>query len=465
MKPGSRIGCLWLASSDPAADQTLLEIAERFSPRIQYAPGLVYLDLARPADESWILERLREETTARHLAVQIALGANKVVARLAARVACEAPSLVPEGKEAAFLSSLPLSFLEPSEALAGTWQRWGLKTLGDLARLPARRMLTHLGVEGLALHQRARGIDTEPFVPYVRTPVFVEKAELEWPVVELEPFLAQARPLLERLMAQLAFSGMACLRLRSPTRELRTLLPLLQSQLAAKPPAAPVIGLLLLAHPDVPPQAQLSLFGPPALSPAQLSTTLAQLAVLVGSDRPVHQWSTQSSGQSRQFESMGGRDRPVHQWSTQSSGQSRQFESMGGRDRLGAPQPTDGYCPERWAVRDFQPPPPPWLSPEKDRTVPAWVAIRVLRPAVPLRVALADQWPWQPLRIQASGMPWVSIHGTVHMSSGPWRMEERWWSEAPVQRDYWDVELAGRGLYRIFQDTRSGQWYADGMYD
>ena len=48
---------------------------------------------------------------------------------------------------------------------------------------------------------------------------------------------------------------------------------------------------------------------------------------------------------------------------------------------------------------------------------------------------------------------------------GPWRLEEDWWSETPADRDYWDVELTNGGLYRLFQDRRTGNWYADGIYD
>jgi hypothetical protein len=53
----------------------------------------------------------------------------------------------------------------------------------------------------------------------------------------------------------------------------------------------------------------------------------------------------------------------------------------------------------------------------------------------------------------------------VRVASGPWGLEEEWWSEQPVARDYWDVELAAGGLYRIYRDRASGEWYADGIYD
>jgi protein ImuB len=53
----------------------------------------------------------------------------------------------------------------------------------------------------------------------------------------------------------------------------------------------------------------------------------------------------------------------------------------------------------------------------------------------------------------------------VRVAAGPWSIEEGWWRGEPVERDYWDVELSGGGLYRIYRDRRTGDWFADGMYD
>jgi hypothetical protein len=44
-------------------------------------------------------------------------------------------------------------------------------------------------------------------------------------------------------------------------------------------------------------------------------------------------------------------------------------------------------------------------------------------------------------------------------------VEEAWWTEAPLARDYWDIELSGGGLYRVFRDAEKGDWFADGVYD
>jgi hypothetical protein len=57
------------------------------------------------------------------------------------------------------------------------------------------------------------------------------------------------------------------------------------------------------------------------------------------------------------------------------------------------------------------------------------------------------------------------VEGKVKVASGPWGLEEEWWADDPVGRDYWDIEIAGRGLYRIYRERATGIWYADGIYD
>jgi protein ImuB len=51
------------------------------------------------------------------------------------------------------------------------------------------------------------------------------------------------------------------------------------------------------------------------------------------------------------------------------------------------------------------------------------------------------------------------------VAAGPWRLEEGWWTGEPADRDYWDVELEGGGLYRLYRDRVAGEWFADGIYD
>ncbi|MEE8137686.1 MAG: DNA polymerase Y family protein [Thermoanaerobaculia bacterium] len=438
------------------AQQSLLEVAESFSPRIEDAgEGVVYLEL------DGLERQFPGQQPERDLGHALTVAADKASlpawvgiasSKLAARVAAEqpgSPTIVPTGKEAAFLAPLPLARLSPEAEVLETLNRWGIRSVGELARLPKNEVASRLGDAGRRLHEKARGMDPHPLVPYQPPPVFEEGLELEWPLVALEPFLFVGRAALGRLCRRLEARGLACARLEltlrlesggrheralelpAPTREAKTLLTLVRLDLEQTPPGAPVTGFLFLAHPDRPREAQLSLFGPAAVSPDRLATTLARLFALLGPGR------------------------------------------------VGSPRTADGHRPERTALVEYAPPPPPKIRPEPQQGR-GLLAVRVLRPPVPLEVltepfragerngATVDGTapPREILSIAGEATAKrPRLQGRVKVASGPWTLEEEWWSESPAERDYWDVELTDGGLYRIFRERRTGEWFADGIYD
>jgi protein ImuB len=194
--------------------------------------------------------------------------------------------------------------------------------------------------------------------------------------------------------------------------------------LEANPPGAPVAGFTFLAYPDRPREAQLTLYGPAALSPDKLASTLARLFALLGPGR------------------------------------------------VGSPRTVDGHRPERFALVEYTPPPPPEVRREP-RTGRGLLAVRVLRPPIELEVLTAggpEGDPTLPPReikplVQDDTAKRPKIEGTVKVASGPWGLEEEWWADSPAARDYWDVELAGSGIYRLYRDRATATWYADGIYD
>ena len=123
--------------------------------------------------------------------------------------------------------------------------------------------------------------------------------------------------------------------------------------------------------------------------------------------------------------------------------------------RPGMPATVDGHLPERYAVGDFTPPPPPDT---RKRPLPArgLLAPRVLRPPVAVDVIMRDD------RIAALA---GDIAGDVRLASGPWEIESGWWSESPHARRYWDVELEKGGVYRVYQSSVSNDWFVDARYD
>ena len=454
------------AECERAAEEALLEVAESFSPRVEDAgDGVVYVELdghakirRQEAGGGRQGEGDREQEATKELGRDMIRAAEKAglparaglaASKLSARVAAglpESPTVVPEGEEARFLAPLPLEKLAPQLEIAATLDRWGLSTIGELAKLPEGEVASRLGEIGRALHMSARGIDPAPLEPWVPPPSFTEGMDLEWPLASLEPFLFLAHAALERLLTRLESRALSCTRLDvglkldpdghdarsialpAPTRDAKTLLTLVRLELEARPPGAPVAGFSFAAHPDSPRRAQLSLFGPAALSPDRLATTIARLAALLGAER------------------------------------------------VGSPRTVDGHRPERFTMSPsgFAPPPPPRLrTPAKNGR--GLLSVRVLRPPVPLEVLTESRGSRvegrgleanaRPTSLKSPPEAAPAISGAVRVASGPWSLEEGWWTEAPADRDYWDVELSDGGLYRIYRDRAGSAWFADGVYD
>ena len=433
--------------AERSASQALRETADAFSPRIEPGgPGVFFLDISpkdaercigssgRPnvtsAEEASLAESLGQRARSCGLPCRVAVADSRAAARAAAESSRGSPVIVAPGGCAAFLAPLGLQRLHAPPELAQRLRRWGIRTAGALAKLEAGEVEARLGLEGLALHRAARGLDERDFVPEPHPARFFEGRSLEWPVAELGPFCELAREVLDRLAARLSSQGCACrkldvtleldpegrdtreLALAAPTREAKTWLGLLRLDLERRPPRAPVIGLCALAHPEEARCVQLTLFGPPAASPDKVSTALARLSAWLGPDR------------------------------------------------VGVPGTRNDHRPENFSVAGYEvsgggavlPLPPT-----------AHIAVRVLRPRVSLTVR--PDAGGKPEWLRSSDSTLGPFEGSVRTASGPWRLESGWWTEESARRDYWDVELSDGALYRIFRDIDGGRWFADGIYD
>ena len=418
------------AACERTAQEAMLEVAETFSPRVEDAEdGVAFVDISgterHHASEADLGRAAIAAMDAIGLPVRVGIAASKLASRVAAELP-KTPTVVVAGDEATFLAPLPLTRLSPALEAAAMLQRFGLQSIGDLARLPEAEIATRLGEMGRELHFAARGVDPRPLIPRALPPEFREGMELEWPLVALEPFLFIANAALDRLAKRMEIQGFACIRIEmtltlepegydargidlpAPTRDVKTILTLIRLDLEKRAPGAPVVGFTFVAIPDRPRRAQLSLFGPSALSPEKLATTIARLV------------------------------------------------SMLGEGHVGMPITVDGYLPERHAVGDFAPPPPPDLR-RRPQPARGLLAPRLFRPPIPVEV-ITDAGKIASVRGD-------NIDGVVGLCSGPWQVEEGWWRERPHVREYWDVELSRGGVYRVFRDDVAQSWFLDARYD
>jgi hypothetical protein len=64
------------------------------------------------------------------------------------------------------------------------------------------------------------------------------------------------------------------------------------------------------------------------------------------------------------------------------------------------------------------------------------------------------------VRADPTGRPHAIAGRAVEAVRESWLVEDRWWTDAPLRRRYWEVVTAdGRDLV-VFRDLQGGRWYA-----
>jgi protein ImuB len=405
----------------------LLDIARTFTPRVEaVAPQTVLLDLAgfgrvwsSPGD---LGEAIRSAAAERVPCVGTALAWSRRTALLVAR-ARPGLTVVPAGEEAAVLAPLPLESLDLDEDRRLLFRRWGLATLGDLARLPAKGLAERFGPDGPRWRKAARGEDEQPLVPTPPPETFACALEIDWPVDGLEPLSFFLARVLEPLCAGLAERHRRAaavtldlglvdgthhrrtLKPAAPSADARTWRTLLRLDLESDPPTDAIQSVAVSAEPTPARPVQFSLLDPAQPSPERLAETRARL----------QEWTSAGRG--------------------------------------GAPRLVDSHRPGAFVMETFA---PQRFVPKILQSASTRVSLRAFRPPLSARVDLQSG---APAFVSASG-----VRGPVVERAGPWRASGDWWDVA-WSREEWDVCLGPGGLYRIFRDGLRDAWFVAGELD
>ena len=366
------------------------------------------------------------------------------------------------------------------EQMLNTLERWGVRDFRTLARLPEHALASRLGEAGTRLQRLARGAGNRVLALCDPPIGFEEGMELESPAETLEPLAFLLNRLLEQVCARLEARALAAqeltlrlqlerrvadeetttipelrgvvapgshnvvhgnlyqrtLRLPVAMRDANVFLKLLQLELVAHPPGAPVKTLWIIAKPARPRSAQRGLFLPLTPEAEKLEITLARINAIVGERRT-------------------------------------------GIVRLLDSHRRDGFRVERFvAVQEEQSDlshPTIWESPKLP-----FLALRTFRPARQLHIQVNEGCP---VTMASAGKEAdaADLKGTILWSAGPWRASGDWWTEQPKgegmneeirpwDREEWDVALCHESsgnvaLYRIYRDMSNGRWFADASYD
>src|SRR6185436_2995970 len=169
-----RIACLLVHESTAAPSasrELLLGVALAHSPRVEEGGAdHVYLDATGLrglfGSEEQLARRLVAAGGERGQRVRVGIAGSRISARFACRLH-EGITVVEPEDDAAYLAPAPVALLDLPPEMAARLDRWGIRTLGELAALPSAALFERLGGEGPRLQQLARGEDPRPLRPWV----------------------------------------------------------------------------------------------------------------------------------------------------------------------------------------------------------------------------------------------------------------------------------------------------------
>lgn len=358
-------------------------------------------------------------------------------------------SQVVEPHGGARLSSLPLHSLARAvgpggvEPLAGL----GLSTLGEVAALPAGAVAARFGHEGTAAVQLARGADDSVFTPDALPEVLREAIVLDWPAEALEPLLFALKTAVDRLCARLQGRQQAVVRL-TVSLELDSREKKEVGLVLARPSAQSKLLVELIRH---------------RLTDLVVRRPICALTVTLDEC---------CADRGRQL-NLG--DAPAGEAALEVV--LSRLQSALGEEALFGVELVDTHRPEAaWREKRFS------LSEVPERALGWWESAAASKAVVAAKPALAPpvdslERPARLLREPAALPAELSPTGAlislnllgrkrrVTAMFGPERLAGDWWSERPYARDYYRVVLEGVGALWIFKDGKSGQFFAQGVFD
>jgi protein ImuB len=321
-------------------------------------------------------------------------------------------------------------------------RKWGIDTLGQLARLDQEELNARLGPLAVQLWERANGQSIRLLKLVRPVETFAESFEFETEVETLEPLLFILRRFLEQLTRRLAaiylvateltlridFSNKQHYRrgfkIPHPTNDVDVLFRMLHTHLENFKSEHPIVAVSLDAKPSQPTRQQFRFFETALRDPAQLSETLARLIGLLGADR------------------------------------------------VGTPLIEETHRPDAFRLEPFEwnsninetntDSPHPTLSLRERRTCESTAVREISRAALrrfrskPSAAVLLERN--KPVHVRSSEMS-----GPATAQSGPYLASGNWWDETAWMRAEWDLQLANGALLRCHQNPNG--WQVDGIYD
>ena len=408
--------------TDPTARRerwdAMLDALDAVSPLIEDAgEGCAFCEMRGSVGEAedW-MRSAREALSGFGMPLGLGVGPNRFVARIAARRRRRCPA----GEEAAFVAPMPLRVLGIEPQIEERMQMLGIRTLGELAALPHGPFVRRFGPDAARWHALARGIDEAPLVPRPHR-IRIERTIFgEGSAASEEAVLFALRALVARVVDDLVVLGkraaelvltLECedgetpqihVRIAHPTAREAMLFDLIRARLEGLRLQTPVEGL--------------------RLGTLRLEDGGVPLGLFTGDDPDAEAVELALA----------------------------RLDAAFGEGAVLRARVVDGHRPETCVAY------------ERFADIPA------ARPPAGAHSAVMQLRTFAPREIDVivrAGAPRFvgTPTQTVLDFAGPWRVEEAWWSPAPLIRDDYDVMLEDGAIYRIAR--RDGRWFALGVYD
>jgi hypothetical protein len=338
--------------------------------------------------------------------------------------------VVQAGLERKMLATVPLDALPTTHTERESLASAGLKVLGDLDELGADLLEARFGKRGRWFFELARGEDPRPVLGKALDEPVTRAIDWEVGLESKEALLFAFKRVLDGALAEVGRSGLG----------VRSVVVVLQSGVGWRWQRE-----LTVERPTLRTAAFLTRF-------RQASRTLSgrptRLEVVVGGCAPF------GPRQIGLFEVVRDDEDEVERLVAS-------LEGICGRGKVGTTVLLDDWRPERsFARAAFDPKPvnaPPTVDPGG---ASKFCGFRLFEPPVPLTETLVH--PGTTLSVPH----WVGPRSRITDVEGPYNLATGWWEEGDgVDRAYFVVSTEQGERARLFQCRKTGQWYADGVYD
>ncbi len=202
-----------------AVVNTVLEGLQQVSPVVEYRPHGFFLSLRGLATlYEHDLDRLEQairRAVPPLLLPRIGIGNSTFVAALAADAAPATAGMkvVPAEESAVFLSGFPVRYLPLTPPQQARLESLGLRTIGQVARLPFAAVQAQFGPQGALAWRLAQGQEVAPIVPQRRQETIRAAIRFDDPIASVEAFYAALKALLIRAFTDGRLAGRAVRRI------------------------------------------------------------------------------------------------------------------------------------------------------------------------------------------------------------------------------------------------------------